>query len=776
MPTHDDASPRPSPPPAAEMPGSPSIPRAPVPTTLRFESGSFAKGAFVATLALAQAMLGGDPAMAQDPASPAPATPPATPPNANAPTTPGATNPATNLPEVTVTGQGEYKADSLSLQKFAGPLLTLPQSAAVVTDQVMKDQAISNVRDALRNVSGISVGAGEGSYQGDNISIRGFAARSDIYLDGISDFGNYNRDPFNLEEIEVLKGPSSVEFGRGSAGGVVNQVSKTPQLSGFVAGSLMYGTDHTRQETVDIDEPIPGIPNAAFRLNAMDHFSDVTDRDGAAYSRWGIAPSVAFGINTPFRITVSYFHQTEDDRPDYGIPWLFDRPAPVPQNNFYGFNDDYLKTDVNIGTIKIEQDLNDTFTVRNIFRVANYHRSFRITQADTGDILPGTPLRQMSVARDIIDGVSNDRLIDEQVELVAKFKTGSLEHHLVIGGEYQHEAVDPRRIEPTWAGVPNTSLLYPAGAMPFPGYGVTGTEVNAEVNTLSAYAIDTIKIDPKWSFIASLRFDDAASSYYESVPPIESLVSDDTALTWRAALVFQPQPNGTIYFAAGTAFHPNVAQLSISSEPTLPASTKDVAVGRNFEMELGTKWDLFDKRLTLSGALFLDIETNPAPVDLDDPLIDVLHGKEQVKGIEFSAVGHLTDKWQMLVSYTLQSSDVTSSSDPTMIGNPVLNCPENTFSLWTTYELPYKFQVGFGANAVSSRTASLSPDPLNGLLMEAPGYWIFSAMLKYHLTDKIDLQANVTNLADKYYYDGVHPGHVVPGEGRTLFISTNFKF
>ena len=738
------------------------------------------KKSLTAALGLVNSLLlGAGGARAADPV-PAPAPAP-TPAPAPAPgNTPAAQTPAqkpgsTQLPPVVVTGEGGYKADSLSLNKYGEPLLTTPQSAAVVTNQLMKDQGVTTLRDSLRNVAGVSIGAGEGSYQGDNISIRGFAARSDIYLDGMSDLGNYNRDPFDLEEVEVLKGPSSAEFGRGSSGGVVNQVSKTPKMDPFIMGSLMYGTDRTHAATLDVNEPIPGMPHAAFRLNVMAHEDDVTDRDAAHYARWGIAPSLAFGIDTPTRLTINYLHQTENNTPDYGIPWLFDRPAPVSRQNFYGFGDDYLKTDVNIGTIRFEHDFNDSVTLREQFRVAQYHRSFRISQANTDDITASTPLSKATVGREIIDGVSNDRMVDEDINLLIKFDTGPIKHHLVTGFEYTHYSVDPRRIEPTWENVPYTSLLAPAAGPPFTGTGTTGTEVNATVNTYAAYAIDTMKIGEKFTFIAGLRYDRATSTYEESIAPTANFTANDGALTWRAAAVFQPQPNGSIYVASGTSFHPNIQQLSVSSEPTLPPETKNYAVGKNYEIEAGTKWDLLDGKLSLSGALFYDEQTNPAPVDLDDPLLDVLHGKERVRGIEFSAVGQLTPNWRLLLSYTLQDSAVTSSSDPTMIGSPVLNAPKHMFSLWTTYDLPWNFEIGFGANAVSSRTASLSPDT-NGLLMEAPGYWIFSAMVKYHLTKDIDLQANVTNLTDKYYYDGVHPGHVVPGAGRTLYLSTNFKF
>jgi catecholate siderophore receptor len=682
----------------------------------------------------------------------------------------------TQLPEVVVTGQDDYRAPALSLQKYSEPLLTTPQSATVVTQQLIQDQGVTSLRDSLRNVSGISIGAGEGSYQGDNFSIRGFAGRSDIFLDGMTDFGNYDRDPFNLEQIEVLKGPSSAEFGRGSSGGVVNQESKTPQLHPFTEGTLQYGTDNNERGTLDINLPIPGLQGAALRLNAMGDHSNVAERNGASFARWGIAPSLAFGIGSPTRLTLSYFHLAEDNMPDYGIPWLFDRPAPVDRRNFYGFNSDYLKTDVNIGTIKFEHDFNDNFMLHEQFRLADYRRNFRISQADTGEILPGTPLRDMIVGRDIIDGVSNDRLIDEDINLTSKFDVGPVRNTLISGFEFVHQSVDPRRTEPTWVGVPDTSLLSPAVDKPFPGTGTVGTEVRAMVNTGSIYLTDTAKFGPAWTLIGNVRYDHVSSRYYESIAPTAEFNEVDNLFSWRAALVYQPRPNGSIYVATGTSVHPNIAQLSLSSEPTLPPETKYAGIGRNFEVEAGTKWDLFNERFSFTSAVFLDEQTNPAPVDLDDPLLEVFHGRERIYGFEFGSVGRLTSKWQILLNYTLQFGKITASSDPTLIGNPVLNAPKHTANLWTTYDLPWNFQVGFGANLVSSRTASESPDPQNGLLMAAPGYIIFSAMVKYHINKNIDIQANVTNLTDKYYYDGVHPGHINPGEGRAVFISTNFRF
>jgi catecholate siderophore receptor len=701
---------------------------------------------------------------------------------------------SSTLPEVEVTGDEGYQADALSSPKYTGSLLTTPQSAAVITPQLREDEDDTSLRDSLRNVSGISIGAGEGSYQGDNFSIRGLAARSDIFVDGMRDFGSYFRDPFNTENIEVLKGPSSTEFGRGSTGGAVNMVSKTPELQGFTAGSAVYGTDNTHRGTLDVDQPIPGLAGSAFRLNLMGDESDVTDRNDVSYSRWGIAPSLAFGLGTPTRLTLSYFHQGEHDSPDYGIPWVNDRPAPVARNTFYGFTDDYFRANVNVGTITFEHDFNEDLTLHEQLRLASYHRSLRVTQGqappevavdDTADQVgvegvdyytPKTPLDDIEAQRVEIDGVSTERDVDEDINLQWKADAGPFENKLVGGFEYVHQSGDPRRIEPSWEGVPSTSLLHPDQGDPFSGFGVTSILVNGTVDTYSGYLIDTLKMGKNWLLVAGLRYDSVASSYDESLPPATSFTANNARPSWRGALVYQPAPNGSIYFAAGTSFHPNVQQVTLDNESTLPASFKDLPVGENVDIELGTKWNLFGNKLSVSSALFWDEETNPATEDADDDLLYVLNGKERVVGVEFEAAGHITDQWQVLGSITYDRGTVTSSSVRDLVGNPILNDPKCTFSLWTTYDLPWRFELGFGVDGVGARVGSETPDPATGLIEEAPGYVLLSAMLKYQMNAHVDIQVNATNLTDQAYYDGVHPGHVVPGEGRTVVFSTNFKF
>jgi len=743
-------------------------------TSLRSGPSLLAKGALTAAVALVNSLLPGA-LRAQSQSAPSSAS-------------------STTLPEVEVTGVEGYQADSLSSPKYSGSLLTTPQSAAIITPQVREDEDDTSLRDSLRNVSGISLGAGEGSYQGDNFSIRGLAARSDIFVDGMRDFGSYFRDPFDTENIEVLKGPSSTEFGRGSTGGAVNLVTKIPELDGFTAGSAVYGTDNTHRGTLDFDQPISALAGSAFRLNLMGDQSDVTDRNDVDYNRWGIAPSLAFGLGTSTRLIFTYLHQEEHDSPDYGIPWVNDRPVPEARNTFYGFTDDYFRADVNVGTIRLEHDFNDNLTLREQLRLGSYHRSLRVTQGqapnefasdDSADqagvdgidyYTPQTPLQDIEAQRVEIDGVSTERDVDQDINLEWKADAGPFNNRLVSGFEYIHQSSDPRRIEPSWTGVPSTSLLSPDQGDSFTGSGATSILVHGTVDTYSRYMIDTLTMGKKWTLIGGLRYDSVSSLYDETLPPATNFAANNARPSWRAALVYQPAPSGSIYLAAGTSFHPNVQQVSLDNESVLPQNFKDLPVGENTDIEMGTKWDLFKDRLSVSGALFWDQQTNPATEDADDDLLYVLNGKERVTGVEFSAAGQITDDWQVLASLTYERGVVTASSVRDLVGNPILNAPKCTFSLWTTYDLPWKFEIGLGVDGVGARAGSETPDPATGLTMEAPGYVLVSAMLKYQINSHVDIQANLTNLTDQAYYDAVHPGHVVPGEGRTLYLSTNFKF
>ncbi|HEX4263178.1 MAG TPA: TonB-dependent siderophore receptor [Verrucomicrobiae bacterium] len=691
--------------------------------------------------------------------------------NATPPTADGTNAPSQKLPDVVVTGEkGSYKTDEVALPKVTEPLRDVPQSITVVPREVMNDQNTTTLRDVLRNVAGISIAAGEGGSQGDNLTLRGFTVRNDIFLDGMRDYGSYYRDPFNYETVDVLEGPDSIMFGRGSTGGVVNQESKTPGLNPFIETTLSLGTDATRRATADINEPLPELgKNTAFRLNLMGNDSQVAGRDVGENRRYGLAPSLAFGIGTPTTLTLSYLHQSEDDIPDYGIPWLkFNgNPAPVDRSNFYGFKSDYLRTDVDMVTAKLEHTFNEFIQIQNQARFANYCRDFRITEpqvANTNAAPPDT----LSVVRNQLAGQSTETYLWDQMDATVEFKTAFIDHTLVTGVEGGRETSDPKRL--AYSGVPGTSLLSPNEGQNFSGTASIRSKVKTSATSFGAYAIDTMKLGEHWQLSGGARWDYFDADFRDAVPNTH-FTQNVTKPTWRGALVYKPVENGSIYFDYGTSFNPSAESLSLS------AGSANVKPEENQTFEFGTKWDLLNNRLSVRGSVFRTEKTNARETNPTNSLEVVDGGLQRVDGVELAVSGHLTKEWQIFASYDYLDSEVVQSKFfPDAVGKPLNNVPKNTFNLWTTYELPWRVEVGGGLNFVSSRTANTATLKPNTPVEKVDAYWTLNAMIKYRASKRITVQANIYNLTDNYYLDQVHPAHVIPGAGISALFSTTLTF
>jgi catecholate siderophore receptor len=661
---------------------------------------------------------------------------------------------------------------SASTAKFTEPLLNTPQTIGVVSSQIVEQQGGNTLRDALRNIAGISLAAGEGGSQGDNLTIRGFIARNDLFIDGMRDFGSYYRDPFNTQEIQVLQGPSSAAFGRGSTGGVVNQATKTPDLNRYISAGLNFGTDLTRRGVIDLNIPIPKLgPGASFRLNAMGQINDVAGRDVAKNRRDGIAPSLSLGLGTPTRLTLSYFHQNADDIQDYGIPWLFNGPSPVNRRNYYGLqNGNYLRTYADIGTAKLEHDVNSHITLRNQLRYANYARNVLITEPRINNATPITPLSELMVTRNQLASKSTETFLDEQLDMSAHFETGKIRHNFVTGFEASRETSDPTRPRFT---APETSLLSPDPTQSLFGNPTINSSVIDRAVSTGVYAVDTAKLGRHWELTGGVRFDRFSNDYATRIAPFSSFHRVDTKPTWRGAISYHPVASGTLYFAAGTSFNPSAESLALS------AGSANLPPESNKSYEFGTKWSLAGGHLAVNSSWFRTTKENARETDPSNALLVVLAGTQRVSGVEVDVTGHVNSRWDILSSYAyLDSRVVGSRFFPDAIGFPLANVPKNTFAFWSNYRLPAHFHFGIGSNYVSSRTASSTTplDPTTGLVKQVPGYWVFNAMLSHPVTEHIDLQLNGYNLANRYYYDQLHPGHIVLGPGRSLLAGIKFKF
>lgn len=691
--------------------------------------------------------------------------------------------------------------DSVALGRIPTPLLDTAQSITAIPKDVLAQQGTTTLRDALRNAPGISLAAGEGGSQGDNLTIRGFTARNDIFLDGMRDFGSYYRDPFNYDQVDVLEGPAGVEFGRGSTGGVVNQESKQPQLRPFINLDGDFGTDLTRRFTADINEPLPDFAHgSALRLNIMAHESNVAERDVTENRRFGFAPTIAFGLQSSTRLTLGYFHFSENDIPDYGIPWYFNTVSPVARQNYYGFRDaNYLKTDVDMATLKAEHDLAEGSLVRNQLRYANYVRKAQITEpqvntATSGAITPSTPLNQVQVNRNQIAVDSTESFLWDQADVMLNKSILGTKHLVVAGVEGGRETSDPSR--PTFYApqlvngkvvsvntVPTTSLLHPDENQSFSGTSQPSSNVHTTSTSVGVYALDTIEFGKRWIVSGGGRWDRFNTDYnavnwaYPAPGQVTETHSQfnriDQKPTWRAALIFKPVANGSVYFDYGTSFNPSAETLSLSQ------GTANLPPEENQTYEFGSKWDLKAGKLALRTSLFRTDKENAREVSPTNSLLYVLAGNQRVDGAEAEVQGHLTSRWELLSSYTYMHSEVVNSQFyPASVGYPLANVPANLFNLWTEYRLPRGFEVGAGGNFVDSRTASSTAplDPTTGLIKQVPSYVVFNAMAKYEISERIQLQANVYNVGNRNYIDEIHPAHIIPGAGTSALIGMKFNF
>ncbi|HEX4504684.1 MAG TPA: TonB-dependent siderophore receptor [Alphaproteobacteria bacterium] len=695
-----------------------------------------------------------------------------------------ATAPIT-LPTLPVEGNGaaDYKVDQPALTKLTEPLLDTPQSITTVSKALMQDRGETTLSDALRNVPGISLGAGEFSWQGTNVTIRGFNARNDMYLDGMRDFGSYYRDPFNLDEVQVLEGPSAMLFGRGSAGGVINQVSKTPTLQPMYSGTLSAGTDETRRLTADIDQPLPELgEGVAARLNLMGHDSMVAGRDVGEYQRYGVAPSLALGLGTPTRLIFSYFHQTESDTPDYGIPWYQGSPAPVPRNNFYGFKSDYLNTNADIVTGRIEHDFADTITVSSQLRYADYFRDFRISEPVVPSTTPiGTPPSAVSISRNEWSGYSRETFLQDQTDATVKFETGGIQHTLVTGIEVGQETSGPEF--DNGMNVPTNSLLNPNENQAYTGTNFPRLKADTIAFTLGIYAIDTVKITDQLEVTGGVRWDRFNADYHAatySQPPLPTgtIVSHndfeelDQLPSWRFGIVYKPLPIGSLYFDYSSSYNPSAEGLSqITSGRALGVGNEGLAPEKNRNFEVGTKWDFMDGKIGARAALFREEKYNARVANAAIPGFSVLGGDQLVNGFDLEVTGHITPEWQVNAGYTYLHSEVTRAAPGAAVGSPLFDAPKHSATLWTEYALPIGGEIGGGLNYVSSRYGQTSAP-----IELAPSYITFDAMAKYPVTDNIGVQVNIYNITDKYYYDQIHGFHISPGAGRSALFSLNVKY
>jgi catecholate siderophore receptor len=684
------------------------------------------------------------------------------------------TKQAETLPAISVEGQGatpgDYKTDRSASAKRPSPLVDTPQTITVIPRAVIEDQNATTLREVLRNSPGITFGAGEGGgAQGEQLRIRGFSASTDLFLDGMRDFSVMNnRDPFNLEQVEVVKGASSTQSGRGATGGAVGLYSKTPNLKKSIQGSATVGTAQTRRATADVNIPLEpyGLAGAAVRLNAMAHTAEVAGRDEAENKRWGIAPSIAFGLNGPTKLTFSYLHERHDNVPDYGIPTLNQVVPPVDRSNWYGvkgLNKEEQQRD--IFTALLEHEVNEQISLRNQLRYAKSSRFNIVTiprfPTGTTALTPTTTVTRGQAGRD----ESNTQLIN-QTDATIKFKTGLLDHTAIVGMELSREEYERDTLAFNGT-VAAANLWTPNPNVAYPSWYYGGARAEATGKTVAFYAFDTAKIGESWEVTGGLRWDrfDAKTKSVAVGGATTGFDRTDYLLNWNGALVYKPAKNGSVYISASTSYNPSAEGLAAA----LNATTANTDPQKNVTYEIGTKWDLLNEQLSLTAALFRTTKTNVRDTDAAGNTV-ILNGERRTQGLELGVSGQITKEWSVIGGYTYIDSEVTKALQ--YVGNELANTARHSFSLWTTYETPWDVKVGGGVQYVGARYMT------DANIGKMGAYTLFDAMVSYPVTEKVEVQLNGYNLFDKEYFDKAHGGggHVIPGAGRTVLLSTNVKF
>ncbi|ENO85229.1 TonB-dependent receptor [Thauera linaloolentis] len=688
------------------------------------------------------------------------------------------------LAPVLVEGQREnaYQAPAAaSSPKFTAPLLETPKTVTTITEELIKDRGATSLQDVLRTTPGITLGSGEGGTPtGDRPFIRGYEASTDMFIDGVRDYARGSHETFNLESVEIIKGPSSAYTGRGGTGGSINLQTKAPRLEDFAEVSAGFGNAGQWRTTVDGNYAFS--ETGAVRVNAMKMGGEVPGRDGVDIDRWGIAPSIAFGLGTPTRLKLSYSHVENDDMPDLGIPFSnaahpeLKRPPKVDRDTFYGrVRTDFRNNEMKTATAQVEHDFTEDLTIRNITRQTRTLNHYLMTRPTfdncaagntSSACIPGSPDAQFR-RDDRMRWRSSESLIN-QTDLFGNFTTGAFKHSFSAGLEFSKEKIFSKSMA-NGPGRSHDSLHDPDSGQYY-NYGITygAKTADGEIQTHALYFFDTMEINEQFSVNAGVRREHYNVDNYR-------ISRTDSFSNYQLGLVYKPAANGAIYLSYGTSTNPsgeNLGQGGGADGSAASATVRDLAPEKSRSWELGTKWDVRDGLLSLTAAVF---ETRKTDARSTDPLTgDVtLSGNNRVRGAELGVAGAITSKWSVWAGYTYLDPKVLSynSNGTVFDGNRTKFIAKQSASLWTTYDVLPGLTLGGGATYMGMRYAN------DANTLELPSYTRYDTMARYEINKRLNVQLNINNITDEELYDASHVGIFANvGPGRSYMLNATYRF
>jgi len=709
------------------------------------------------------------------------------------------------------------KVDTAPSAKFTAPLLDTPKTVQVINEELIKQSGATSLQEALKATPGITFGNGEGgSPTGDQPFIRGADAQSSTFVDGLRDIAAGTREVFNLESVEVIKGADSAYAGRGGAGGSINLTTKKAKADNFISGDVGLGTDNYKRATLDLNRKLG--ETIGFRLNAMAHDADVPGRNGPENQRWGIAPTVTFGMGTPTEMTLSWQHLQTDNVPDGGVPYLYSNTAAATlpggstvrptygnsRENWYGLtNRDYEKEKSDLFTASVEHKFTDANKLRNSLRYSKSKQDYVWTQPDDskGNAINGYVWRRGNAR------VSETTTLQNVTEFTGKEQTGSVGHSYAFGLELSKEKAEVRSaaiqsssssctaVSDPWC----TTLSNPGGANAAWNFAwtlPTQPTLN-QIDTTALYGFDTMKFNDQWLLNAGLRVDHyrlstsgPAGGRGATAYPAYDLKRSDTLFNYQLGLVYKPATNGSIYASIGTSSRPGGSTLGNGNEDlsTTTDALADLKPEKTRSMELGTKWEVLDKKLGVSAAIFRNEVTNTRVTNEFN--VAEMAGDKVVNGLELGFTGNVLPGLSVFGGYTYMDSEQKNAGQ-TCSGTPAVcvpsaangqafpNTPKHSFSLWASYKPMAKLTLGLGLYAQSDVAQGYVRSGVDqGIVTKGvAGYSRYDAMASYQFNPNLALQLNVYNLTDKVYYSGVRSPHYANiGAGRSAVATLKFTY
>lgn len=684
-----------------------------------------------------------------------------------------------------------YKVDRVQASgKFPEPLLNTPKTITVLSKEILEDKNATTLKEIGRSTAGVTLGSGEGGNAfGDRFFIRGFDARNDVFIDGIRDPAVSIRENFFTEQLEILRGPASSYAGRGTAGGAINIVTKQATDRNFQNAETTFGTDMTKRVTLDVNQVID--PTFSVRVGGLFQDANVAGRNYVTDNRWGTFISTKYTPTNDIKITTNYVHTDLSGYPDFGVPYYKQGNVPateagIPRGTWYGLlNRDFQTARQDFGTLTGEYKPTNNITLTSRTRMEQSTLEYIGTLPQSPITTNPDPTKWTITA----SAQSRNQWVDviaNQEEAAFKFNTGSVKHTAVTGLEVSNERIGIGRYtglssEAFGAGF-NSSGALTLQNMYSPGYTNTpgpfnpvlgGDPTRYNVDSGAVYAMDTANWEDTIIVNGGVRWDNYALR--SSIAAASSSVNSDF-VNYNAGIVYKPVPIGSLYAAYATSTNPFGSELDATgtdygSSP--PTGTTILGPERNKAAEVGTKWELFDRHLLLTGALFQTTKDN-ARETVGTTLTS--GAAYRIQGIDIEASGKITDRWSIFGGIVLMDSKVTKSNIVGNVGLPLANVAHQSFSLLTKYKFDGDWELG-GQAVFRSKVYGGTFGANTGTLI--PSYWRFDAFVEKKIDQHWTMKLYAQNLTNKLYYDTLYRSatpFVAVAPGRAFYIVTSAKF